>query len=99
MKKLISRDSGPKTFTRGLKIIDVLYQAGIQGLKIADIAALTNIHRPTVYRFLDALIEQSFALETSAPRRFVFNYGRFRASPDDGQIGRASCRERVCQYV
>src|SRR3546814_2162317 len=45
---------------------------------------MTNSHRPTFYRFHDAVIEQSLSLETTTPRRFVFNYGRFRASPDDG---------------
>src|SRR3546814_3144136 len=55
MKDFTDR-SGPKTLRRGLQIIEVLRAAGDEGLKIADIAALTGIQRTTVYRFLDVLV-------------------------------------------
>ena len=75
MKADAQARSGPKTFARGLSILEELYKAGDEGLKITDIAALTNIHRPTVYRFLDVLTSQGFAVEVvTDARRFVFNF-------------------------
>lgn len=72
--------SGPKTFARGLAILEELYKAGDEGLKITDIAALTNIHRPTVYRFLDVLTNQGFAVEVvTDARRFVFNFQKLNS--------------------
>ena len=76
--------SGPKTFARGLRIMDVLYQAGEDGLKVTDIASLANVHRPTVYRFLDVMVEQGFALQVSEPRKYAFNYQRLRRSQAQG---------------
>jgi DNA-binding IclR family transcriptional regulator len=68
--------SGPKTFARGLHILDALFKAGDEGLKVTEIAALTQIQRPTVYRFLDVMVEQGFATEAESSRKYVFNYQR-----------------------
>ncbi len=89
---------GPKTFARGLQIMDVLCQAGEEGLKITDIAALTHIHRPTVYRFLDVLIEQGYAIQSATPRRYVFNYERLarRAGLADAIEKLKPVLQRIC---
>lgn len=75
-----TNDSGPKTLRRGLLILDVLRTAGDEGLKITDIAARTGIHRPTVYRFLDVLLEMQYVCELGRKRRFVFNADKFHAN-------------------
>lgn len=75
-----TNDSGPKTLRRGLLILDVLRTAGVEGLKITDIAVRTGIHRPTVYRFLDVLLEMQYVCELGHERRFVFNVDKFHAS-------------------
>ncbi|TEA74264.1 IclR family transcriptional regulator [Allopusillimonas ginsengisoli] len=72
--------TGPKTFARGLLIMDVMHRAGGDGLKVAEIARQTGVQRTTVYRFLDVLVEQGYLLEPDAQRRYVFNYARFAAS-------------------
>ncbi|GAB2900634.1 IclR family transcriptional regulator [Paralcaligenes ginsengisoli] len=71
------KQSGPKTFARGLRIMDALHSAGDTGLKITDIAIQTGIERTTVYRFLDILIREGYAHASPDKRVFVFNEMRF----------------------
>lgn len=63
--------SGPKTFRRGLQILEVLRSARSEGLRIPEIAALTGIQRSTVYRFLDVLLEMGYIRELPGPRLFA----------------------------
>ena len=49
--------SGPRTLRRGLTVLAALRDHGHVGLSVTDIAPITTIQRPTVYRFLAALIE------------------------------------------
>jgi len=74
--------SGPKTFKRGLQILEALWAAGDEGLRITDIAALTGIQRTTIYRFLSVLVEQGYALPTADNRVFAFNYAHFTGNPN-----------------
>jgi len=69
---------GPKTFRRGLQILDTLRAAGPDGLKIPDIAARTGIHRPTVYRFLDVLLDMGYVSECPDDRVFAIRPDTFR---------------------
>lgn len=69
--------SGSKTFLKGLQILDALRTAGDDGLKITDIAAQTGVQRTTVYRFLDVLVDQGYALELEG-KHFAFNSARFK---------------------
>lgn len=74
-------ESGPKTFRRGLQIIEALRAAGDDGLKITDIAALTGIQRTTVYRFLDVLVDQDYVQPATEDRVFIFNHAHFAGGP------------------
>lgn len=74
-------ETGPKTFRRGLQIMEVLRTAGDDGLRITDIAAITGIQRTTVYRFLDVLIAHDYVKPTADIRTFVFNHCRFAGGP------------------
>lgn len=74
-------ESGPKTFRRGLQIIEALRAAGDDGLKITDIAALTGIQRTTVYRFLDVLVDQDYVQPATEDRIFIFNHAHFAGGP------------------
>lgn len=62
---------GPKTFRRGLQILEVLRTAGSDGLRIPDIAARAGIQRCSVYRFLDVLLEMGYVRELPEQRVFV----------------------------
>ncbi|NYT38741.1 winged helix-turn-helix transcriptional regulator [Allopusillimonas soli] len=81
----ISKDltSGPKTFVRGLRVLEALRQAGEGGLKITDIAAATGIQRTTVYRYLDVLLDEDYAVASEDGRRFRFNASRSAGSALD----------------
>ena len=70
--------SGPKTFRRGLQILEVLRAAGSEGLRIPEIAALTGIQRTTVYRFLDVLLETGYIHELPSGRLFAIRDDIFR---------------------
>ncbi|HUG57323.1 MAG TPA: IclR family transcriptional regulator C-terminal domain-containing protein [Candidimonas sp.] len=70
-------ESGPKTFRRGLQIIEALRAAGDEGLKITDIAGLTGIQRTTIYRFLDVLVDQRYVHPPTDDRVFIFNHAHF----------------------
>src|SRR5690606_19297444 len=73
--------SGPKTFLRGLRIMEAVRSAGEDGLKIADIAAITGVQRTTVYRFLDVLVNEGYVHRSPDDRLYVFNHDRFAAAP------------------
>jgi len=77
--------SGPKTFSRGLRIMEAVRNAGDDGLKIADIAAITGVQRTTVYRFLDVLVSEGYVLRSPDDRLYVFNHDRFATPPSYGQ--------------
>lgn len=71
MESLGPTSAGPKTLRRGLQILDTLREAGPDGLRIPDIAARTGIHRPTVYRFLEVLIDMGYVKEGPEARSFT----------------------------
>lgn len=77
--------SGPKTFARGLRIMEAVRNAGDEGLKIADIAATTGVQRTTVYRFLDVLVSEGYVHRSPDDRLYVFNHDRFAAAPSHKQ--------------
>lgn len=81
-------DTGPKTLRRGLQILDALRAAGSEGLKITDIAGRTGVHRPTVYRFLDVLLDMGYVRELARERVFVFNQDGFHPDPQALRIER-----------
>ena len=70
-------EPGPKTFRRGLQIMEALRTAGDDGLRITDIAAITGIQRTTIYRFLDVLLAQEYVKPVNDDRTFIFNHARF----------------------
>lgn len=79
----IPKKSTPKTFIRGLIIMEALRKAGMHGLRIPDIARETGVQRSTVYRYLDALIEMDYVHVIDDKQTFVFNDARFMATMPD----------------
>ena len=53
----VQHASGPRTLRRGLTVLAALRDHGHAGLSVTDIARITAIQRPTIYRLLAALIE------------------------------------------
>ena len=49
--------AGPRTLRRGLAVLAALRDQGPDGLSVTDIARLTGIQRPTIYRLLAALLD------------------------------------------
>lgn len=65
-----SASGGPRTLRRGLLILETLRRAGPGGLSIMEVARATGIQRPTVYRFLDVLVEEGCARRGADTRRY-----------------------------
>lgn len=64
-----SEASGPRILRRGLRILGVLRQAGAAGLHVVDIAREAGMQRSTVYRYLDVLADEGYAVrDEGAPR-------------------------------
>jgi len=58
--------SGPRTLRRGLRILETLRTAGAEGMHITEVAKAVGMQRPTVYRFLDVLVEEGYVIRDSA---------------------------------
>lgn len=68
MNKPESDDGGPRVLRRGLRVLGVLRQAGAAGMHVTDIARAAGMQRSTVYRYLDVLAQEGYALrEPDAP--------------------------------
>lgn len=68
--------AGPRILRRGLRVLGVLRQAGAAGLHVVDIAREAGMQRSTVYRYLDVLTEEGYALrEGRAPRWRIAELG------------------------
>lgn len=52
---------GAQTLRRGLSILRLLAENQEQGLRIADVIAMTGFERATVHRLLTSLVEEHFA--------------------------------------
>ncbi|OZI37624.1 IclR family transcriptional regulator [Bordetella genomosp. 10] len=63
-------DGGPRTLRRGLHILGALRRAGGAGLHVTEIAAQTGMQRSTVYRFLDVLVDEGYALRDGRKPRY-----------------------------
>lgn len=56
---------------RGLRILQALQQVDDAGLKVAEIAQVTGLPRPTVYRLLDVLVNTGFLRTVDDGRRYA----------------------------
>lgn len=74
----------PKTLVRGLAILEALSTADASGLKIAQIAAKTQISRPTVYRFVSVLLNNGYINEISDTGRYIYNRDKLNQIADFG---------------
>jgi DNA-binding IclR family transcriptional regulator len=63
--------SGPRTLRRGLQVLRTLQEHPDSGLSVTNLARLTGLQRPTIYRLLAALIEGGFARNVSGSKRFM----------------------------
>lgn len=62
--------SGPRTLRRGLLVLAALRNHGQMGLNVTDIARITAIQRPTIYRLLAALIEADLAAPVAGTKKY-----------------------------
>lgn len=92
-----AKPSTPKTFLRGLLIMEELHKAGRHGLRIPEIAKRTGVQRSTVYRYLDALIQRDFVHVIDDTQTFVFNDTRFMPDvPDESYLNTLkACLRRI----
>ncbi|HUG57850.1 MAG TPA: IclR family transcriptional regulator [Candidimonas sp.] len=65
--------SGPRTLRRGLQVLRTLQENPGSGLSVTELARITGLQRPTIYRLLAALIEGGFAKNISNTKRFIAN--------------------------
>jgi DNA-binding IclR family transcriptional regulator len=83
------RDGGPRTLRRGLHILGALRRAGSTGLHVTEIAAQTGMQRSTVYRFLDVLVDEGYALrDGDKPRYRVLQTDADSGDPHEQAIRR-----------
>jgi DNA-binding IclR family transcriptional regulator len=64
------QSSGPRTLRRGLAVLATLRDQGSSGLSITEIARLTNIQRPTVYRLLAALLDAGLVVPVPGSKKY-----------------------------
>ncbi|MGE8566299.1 MAG: IclR family transcriptional regulator [Achromobacter sp.] len=89
MNKRESEETGPRILRRGLRVLGVLRQAGAGGMHVADIARAAGMQRSTVYRYLDVLMEEGYALrEPNAPRWRLAELGVMLADDPHAQAVR-----------
>ncbi|HYG45835.1 MAG TPA: helix-turn-helix domain-containing protein, partial [Bordetella sp.] len=62
--------SGPRTLRRGLAVLAALRDQGASGLSVTDIARLTGIQRPTIYRLLAALLDSGLVLAVPGTKKY-----------------------------
>lgn len=67
---IADQSSGPRTLRRGLAVLAALRDQGAAGLSVTDIARLTSIQRPTVYRLLAALMESGLVLAIPGTKKY-----------------------------
>ncbi|GAB1575259.1 IclR family transcriptional regulator [Bordetella petrii] len=62
--------AGPRTLRRGLTVLATLRDHGAAGLSVTDIARLTAIQRPTIYRLLAALLDAGLVLPVPGTKKY-----------------------------
>ncbi len=62
--------AGPRTLQRGLLVLQTLQAQAGHSLSITEIAQLTQLQRPTVYRLLAALIAHNLVQRDAQSRRY-----------------------------
>ena len=80
-EKAPSEASGPSTFRRGLRVLDVLQQAGSAGLHVNEVARAAEMNRSTVYRFLDVLVDTGWIVR--ATDRCIYRVSTSASAPTD----------------
>jgi DNA-binding IclR family transcriptional regulator len=90
MNKTQTEGDGPRVLRRGLRVLGVLRQAGAVGMHVTDIARAAGMQRSTVYRYLDVLAEEGYALrEADAPRWRMAELGVLMAGDPHAQAVRS----------
>ena len=62
--------AGPRTLRRGIGRPGRLRDQGPDGLSVTDIARLTGIQRPTIYRLLAALLDAGLVLPVTGTKKY-----------------------------
>lgn len=66
--------TGPRTLRRGLHLLRSLRDYPDGGLSVTDLARLTGLQRPTIYRLLAALVEEGFVYNIGGTKRFAASH-------------------------
>lgn len=80
-----------RTLRRGLAVLSVLQEAGVDGLNVTDLARRTGLQRATVYRLLEALLETGWVRPVAHTRR----YGAVRTMATDPALRALDTDARV----
>lgn len=56
-------DAQGRTLRRGLALLDVVLEAGLDGARVVDLCRATELGRPTVYRLLAPLLEAGWVAQ------------------------------------
>ncbi|MVW71568.1 helix-turn-helix domain-containing protein [Bordetella sp. 15P40C-2] len=82
--------SGPRTLRRGLAVLATLRDHGPGGLSVTDIARLTAIQRPTVYRLLAALMDAGLVLPIPGTKKYRAQWAKVpEAAHPDPRVAQA----------
>src|SRR3546814_16378560 len=88
---------GIQFFLAGLPMILVVGLAALGAAGLVGSYFLFSHVASRIDRFLDPSSGDSYQIDRSLEA--FMNGGLWGTGPGEGKIGRASCRERVCQYV
>lgn len=75
-------DTGPRTLRRGLQVLRVLQENRDSGLSVTDLARITGLQRPTIYRLIAALVDSGFARRVNGTKRFTASAAAAQSAPD-----------------
>jgi DNA-binding IclR family transcriptional regulator len=83
----ISSGYGTQTIQRAALLLRLLTYHNRTGLRLVDLAALSQMERPTVHRMLQGLIDESFVVQDQETRRYYLGPALYEmgltASPKD----------------
>jgi len=87
MQETDANGAGPRTLRRGLAVLAALRDQGGAGLSVTDLARLTSIQRPTIYRLLAALLDAGLVTPVDGTKRYRAQLdGEAELSPPDPRV-------------
>jgi len=74
--------AGPRTLRRGLNVLAALRDAGEAGASVTELARVTDIRRPTIYRLLDALLDAGLVMPLAGTKRYRAHWSASSSAAD-----------------